>query len=91
MTRSFKIEIEVDEFYELEVSVPFHAFDQREGCHYTDHKKETFYFPSFNDACEWVKKNPKAEIKSFVRTENKLEALKAWTEVKSVDICSESV
>jgi len=79
MNRTFKVEIEVDELYELEVSTPFQNFDQREGSCYTDYKKETHTFTSFNDACEWVKKNPKAEIKSFVRIENKLEALKTWT------------
>jgi len=79
MSRSFKVEVEVDELYELEVRTPFQNFDQREGSTFTDYKKETHSFVSFNDAIEWVKKNPKAEITSFVRIENKLEALKTWT------------
>lgn len=78
MTRNFKIEIEVDEFYELEVGVTYEAFDQREGRCYPSYKTETYTFASFNDAVDWVKKNPKTEIKSFVRIENKINTLKTW-------------
>lgn len=78
MTRNFKIEIEVDELYELEVGVIYQAFDQREGGSYPSYKTETHTFASFQEAVEWVKKNPKADIKSFVRLENKLDALNTW-------------
>lgn len=77
MTRNFKIEIEVDEFYELEVRIEFLDWDRRDGS-YTRYTNETHAFASFNDAVDWVKKNPKAEIKSFVRIENKMKALKTW-------------
>ena len=78
MARPFKVEIEVEELYELESSTSYQAFDQRDGC-YTDYKVETHTFACFNDAVEWVRKNPEAEIKSFVRMENKLKTLKQHT------------
>jgi hypothetical protein len=78
MTRSFKVEVEVDELYELVVSIQYSAYDQREGCSFPSYKTKTHSFVAFNDAVEWVKKNPNAEIKSFVRMENKLEALNTW-------------
>lgn len=77
MTRSFKVEIEVDEIYEMKARVPFRNFDQRNG-EYTDYKVETRNFMSFNDACDWLIANPEAEIKEFVRVENKLTQLKLW-------------
>lgn len=77
MARSFKTEIEVNELYELQVSVPYKAHSQRDG-NYTEHKKETHTFLAFDDAVEWVKENPSAKIESFVHMENKINALKFW-------------
>jgi len=78
MARSFEVTAKVDEMYELEVSIPLQAFDQREGP-YKDHRKETHTFVCFNDACKWVRENPKAVVLSFVKMENKLSELKAHT------------
>lgn len=79
MNRSFKMEVEVTEYYELEVRTSFQNFDQREGSTYTDYKKEAHKFWAFNEAVDWVKKNPKAEVVSFVKVEDKIKALECWT------------
>lgn len=66
MKYDFKISVEVDSFYELEIKTPFQTFDSRDHTNYTDYKLETKRFQTDNDVERWISENPKAEIKSAV-------------------------
>lgn len=82
MTDRFEVKIRVETVYELIVGMPFTKFDQREGEEYTDYKDEVHSFVSLEDAAAFVRKNPKAEVKSFVSVQNLMSALQSHTRLR---------
>lgn len=76
MKYNFKLQIEVDEFYELETRTPFQAYDQRESSSYTDYKLETHRFQTLEQVKQWVVEHREVEIKSAVLICNVLKEIK---------------
>ena len=77
MKYDFKLTVEVDEFYELEIKTPFQAFDQRDNSSYTDYKLETHRFATLEQANQWAVENRSVEIKSAVLIRNVLKEINA--------------
>ena len=76
MSRNFKITIEVDFLYEMEVKIPYDEYDSRDHTPYTSYKTETKTFQSIEDARNWLSENEKVVAVSFVYIENCLSMLK---------------
>lgn len=76
MKYDFKLTVEVDEFYELEIKTPFQAFDQRDNSSYTDYKLETKRFQTLEQVKQWVVKNREVTVKSAVLVRNILNEIK---------------
>lgn len=76
MKYDFKLQIEVDEFYELETRTPFQAFDQRDSSSYTDYRLETQRFQTLEQVKQWVVEHREVEIKSAVLVRNVLKEIK---------------
>lgn len=72
MKYDFKLTVEVDSFYEIDVRIPFQAYDQRDAASYTDYRNETKRFQTDKDVERWISENPNAEIKSAVLIVNVL-------------------
>lgn len=76
MKYDFKLQIEVDEFYELETRTPFQAFDQRDNSSFTDFRSETRRFQTLEQVKQWVVEHREVEIKSAVLVRNVLKEIK---------------
>lgn len=63
--RKFEVTVKVNDMYEIEVTIPYQASDQREGA-YTAYKNETMTFMSFSEVCEWVRNNPNVKVQSCI-------------------------
>lgn len=76
MKYNFKLQIEVDEFYELETRTPYQAYDSRDGESYTDYKLETQRFQTLEQVKQWVVEHREVEVKSAVLIRNVLKDIK---------------
>lgn len=82
MKYDFKLQIEVDEYIELETRTPYQAYDSRDATSYTDFKLETKRFQTLPQAQQWLADNLDVEVKSAVLIKNVLNQLNLGNKIE---------